>query len=43
MFWEIVYIKCELYCIANFIYLLSVIFLRDVTNLLERNEWKEAP
>jgi len=31
LFWEIVYNKCDNYCIFNFIYLISVIFLRDVT------------
>ena len=33
MFWEIVYIKCGLYCISDFIYLLLVIFHRDVTRV----------
>jgi len=35
MFWEMVYIKCGLYCNSIFIYLLSVIFLRDVTRTLQ--------
>jgi len=42
MFWEIVYNKCDNYCILNFIYLISVIFLRDVTEIkkkkMERKE-----
>jgi len=31
VFRENVYIKCGIYCISNFIYLISVIFLRNVT------------
>jgi len=31
MFWEIIYNKCDNYCILYFIYLISVIILRDVT------------
>jgi len=42
MFWEIVYNKCDNYCILYFIYLISVIFLRDVTFYIEIERFKTS-
>jgi len=36
-FWELVYINYGIYCILNFIYLILVIFLRDVTLMGEES------